>query len=178
MFSYQKILKNLEKVPKFVTKEEFCAICGICSHYATKLLKTGQIPYVKRCKQVQGEKQKHILHYYDIATKDITVFAKIHADISECNEKEEEIIKQYYKKKYKSIPDKLSIKETSQILGYDDESIRRWIAKGCLVGVRIRETYFIAKEDLIEFVTSEYYRKIFKKSDVHKFNDNQIKNLI
>ena len=178
MFSYQKILRNVENAPEFVTKDEFCTICGICPHYATKVLKNGLIPYVKRRREEQGAKRRYLFHYYDIATTDIIKFAKLYADISECNEKEEEIIKQYYTKRYEKIPDKLSIKEISELLGYDNETIRRWIEKGWTVGVKIRETYFVSKEDILNFVTSKYYRQIFKKSDVHKYNDNQIKEMI
>lgn len=81
MFSYQKILRNVENAPEFVTKDEFFTICGVCPHYATKVLKNGLIPYVKRRREEQGAKRRYLLHYYDIATTDIIKFAKLYADI-------------------------------------------------------------------------------------------------
>ena len=62
--------------------------------------------------------------------------------------------------------------------GYGKEAIRRWIISGLLVGVRRKEKFYVAKEDLILFLLSDHYRNIVRKSDIHIKRDNLIKEIL
>ena len=68
--------------------------------------------------------------------------------------------------------------EVSKVIGYGKEAIRRWIISGLLVGVRRKEKFYVAKEDLILFLLSDHYRNIVRKSDIHIKRDNLIKEIL
>ena len=178
VFSYKKILKNAKKYNEYVTKDEFCNICGICPHRATVLLKDGIIFAEKRCKSVQGNKCSHFIHYYEIAISDILNYAKANAPVSDCSKKEKSKIRFYYEKVFESAPDKISINEVSELLGYNRNSVIRWVNNNVISAVKIKERYFVAKDDLLSFVVSDYYMNIFDRSEKHMINDNRIKSFL
>ena len=178
MYSYAKIVENSKKYPEFVRKAEFCEMCGICPLTAARALKSGAVSYTKRYARAQGPRREYLVHYYDIAVKDILRFAKDKCSISECQESDLEKIKLFYIREFENLPDILRSTEVSKILGYGKEAIRRWIVSGLLCGVRRKEKYYVAKEDLILFLLSDHYRNIMRKSDIHIQRDNLIKEIL
>ena len=63
--------------------------------------------------------------------------------------------------------DTISLKEIEKLLGYEHESVRRWINRGHLKCVKAQGEEIIAKEWLISFL-SDYGFKIAKKSQKHQ----------
>lgn len=178
MYSYAKIVENSKKYPEFVRKDEFCEMCGICPRTAARALKSGTVAYTKRYARAQGPRREYLVHYYDIAVKDILRYAKDKCSLSECQESDLEKIKLFYIREFENLPDMLQSTEVSKVIGYGKEAIRRWIISGLLVGVRRKEKFYVAKEDLILFLLSDHYRNIVRKSDIHIKRDNLIKEIL
>ncbi len=178
MYSYAKIVENSKKYPEFVKKADFCDMCGICPLTAARALKSGAVAYKKRYAWEQGPHRQYLVHYYDIAVKDILRYAKDKCSIAECQESDLEKIKLFYIREFEHLPDILKSTEVSKVIGYGKEAIRRWIIGGLLVGVRRKEKFYVAKEDLILFLLSDHYRNIVRKSDIHIKRDNLIKEIL
>ena len=178
VFSYKKILNNARKYDEYVTKDEFCNICGICPHKATVLLKKRVIFAEKRCKYVHGNKRNYYLHYYEIAISDVLDYARANAPVADCSNGEKMKIRIYYEKLFEDVPDRISLKEVAKLLGYSHNSVIRWINKNVISSVKIKERYYVAKDDLLSFVISDYYINIFDRSEKHITNDYQIKEFL
>ncbi len=76
-------------------------------------------------------------------------------------------IKTYYSNKLRKLPDVLSARDVRNITGYSKEAVRKWIVGEKLVAVISRNKFIVAKEDLLEFLMSNYYLKITRKLKEH-----------
>lgn len=170
MYSYRKILENTAYFPEFVSKDEFCKICGICEKTGTKILKSGKIPFKK--------KNLRLLHYYEIAVADIIKYVDDIYKLKICEESDLEILKNYYILKFIDVPDMISSKTVQLLTGYGNESVRRWITKGFLPAVKRRERFCVSKDDLIDFMCSVKYRSIIRKSATHVEDEINIKEIL
>ena len=65
------------------------------------------------------------------------------------------------------IPDVITPKAVENILGYEHESIRRWIKNGLLRVTRAHKFEYVAREWLIDFMC-DYGFQIIKKSEKHR----------
>jgi hypothetical protein len=62
--------------------------------------------------------------------------------------------------------DALTVKEIEDLIGYDKNSVQRWITNGDLKHIVARGTYYIARAWLIDFMC-DYAFRIAKKSEKH-----------
>jgi hypothetical protein len=153
--------------PEYVTKLQFCEICGICKSTAYKLLKSGRISYEERVEQ--------LLHYYNIPLLEILQYKyekEVEGILSEDDTKKAQT---YYENILLEYDDVLSIWDIHLITGYGKETIRKWIIKGYIVAVKVREEFKVSKEDFVDFVTSQMYCNIFRKTQKHKADIAAIK---
>ena len=178
MYSYKQILKNSQNYPDFVSKRDFCDMCGICPYTAYKLLKSKTISYIKRRVWVQGPNRQYLEHHYDIPKSEILSYVKEKCSVSECSEDDIIKIRKFYELHLATYPDMLKPADICAITGYAKESVRRWIDKGLIEAYLRKEKYYIAKDDLIEFLVSDSYRNIIRKSDLNIYTDSLIKNIL
>ncbi len=153
-------MNNTENAEKqFVTKKEFCEICGISESTAYKLIKSKKIDFEK--------KRDGLLHYYDIPIQETEryKFEKEYRGI--LSESQISDIKKYYRAKMQDYPDVICANDIRAITGYGKEIIRKWIISEKILGIVVRKKFRIAKEDLIDFLASPYYARIHRKSQTH-----------
>ena len=146
---------------QFVTKSEFCKICGISSSTAYKLIKNGRISKTECCDR--------LLHYYKIPIEEIENYRKEQEKKNReaLSEHEVTVISKYYRAKMKDYPDVIESKDIQNITGYGKEIIRVWINSEKILGVVVRKRFKVAKEDLIDFLVTPYYFNIIRKSKTH-----------
>ncbi len=170
MYSYQKILENSRKYNEFISKKELCEMCGVCPHTATKILKSGKLPY---CRKIE-----RLVHFCEISVRDVLAYFKNEQRLLICDNAELKRMKLYYISKFEKAEDILSTPEIGRLTGYGKETARRWIIKGFIPAARCKERFYISKDDLIEFLCSELYAGIIRKSEVHIEDEINIKKLL
>lgn len=141
----------------YITKQEFCKLCGISEKMAYKLIKSEKIHFEK-CRD-------GLLHYYKIPIED----AWKYIESRKKNVSDENVLKisTYYRNRMKHLPDAITTKDIQEVTGYGQEAIRKWIVGEKLIGVVSRKRFIIAKEDLIDFLVSPAYVWITRKSKIH-----------
>ena len=143
----------------YVTKKEFCDLCGISQSTGYKILKSKKINFEKRCER--------LLHYYYIPISEVERFISEKKDKETITEKQQDSIRCYYRKKMKDLPMLISAKDIRDVTGYGKEAIRNWINSEKILGTVVRKRFVVAKEDLIDFLCSPYYSNIIRKSKTH-----------
>lgn len=143
----------------FVTKEQFCSLCHISKKTAYKLIKSGRI---KATKRICG-----LLHYYEIPISEISRLEKVRGNICKLDKDEIRKVRKYYSEKLKKYPDIVFSEDVQLITGYAKESVRKWIKSEKLLGIVSKRKFIIAKDDLLDFLTSQYYLGITRKSNEH-----------
>jgi len=150
---------------KFITKKEFCIMCGISESTGSKLIKNGVIPFEK-CNE-------RLLHFYAIPFQSAIDYIKQQETKGVLSDDELSKRREFYYKKTKKYPDVITAKDICIITGYGKETIRKWINSEKILGIVVRKRFKVAKEDLIDFLVTPYYENIIRKSQTH-ITDNRI----
>ena len=132
----------------YITKKEFCQECNVSKSTIGKLLKNGEINYIK-CND-------RLLHYYKIHISEVEKYKQRIANKGVLSEMQSEKMRKYYKKKLSRYPDVIDSKDIQVIIGYGKETIRKWIKNEKILGVLVRGKFKVAKDDLIDFLLSSY----------------------
>ena len=127
--------------PKTINSEQLRIILGISKRKCAWMLQNGVIP----CKDTKKK-----------STSEIRYPSELREDFSE-----------WLTKRWCNRKETFSTKELEKLLGYEHDSVRRWINRGHLKCVKAGGEEIIAKEWLISFL-SDYGFKIAKKSEKHK----------
>ena len=143
----------------YVTKKEFCKICGISESTAYKLIKSKKVNFEKR--------HDGLLHYYAIPIKEAERYIYEKTNRGVLAKEQISSIKSYYRNKMRDYPKIIDAKDIRTITGYGKEIIRKWINSEKILGVVVRKRFRVAKEDLIDFLASPYYSRIIRKSMTH-----------
>lgn len=143
----------------FVTKEQFCSLCHISKKTAYKLIKSGRIKATKR--------NCGLLHYYEIPISEISKLEKVRGDICKLDREEIRRVRKYYSEKLKKYSDIVFSEDVQLITGYAKETVRKWIKSEKLLGIVSKRKFIIAKDYLLDFLTSQYYLGITRKSNEH-----------
>lgn len=157
-----------EQYPEHITKLQFCEVCGICKSTAYKLLKSGRVSH--------EECVERLLHYYKIPLIEALQYKYDKEVKGVLSEDEIDGTRSYYENILLRYDDALSIWDIHLITGYGKETIRKWIIKGYIFAVKVREEFKVSKEDFIVFLTSQRYCNIFRKTEKDKANIAAIKN--
>ena len=153
-------MKTVENGKKqYVTKKEFCKICGISESTAYKLIKYKKVNFEK-CRE-------GLLHYYKIPICEIEKLLKEKEAKKFISDEDTETIKYYYANKMLGYPDVIDSKDIQAITGYGKEIVRVWINTEKILGIVTRGKFHVAKEDLLDFLISPYYSNIIRKSKIH-----------
>ena len=73
----------------------------------------------------------------------------------------------YLKKTTKGYPDVLTVSQIAQITGYRVHTVSRWCTEERVKSFVIRNRYMVPKAWLMDFLTSEEYNNIIRKSKKH-----------
>ena len=180
MISMITDIKELEKYPDVMSKDQFRRACHISCRKARWLLNSGHIPCVNtgkktRCYKVQ--KSDVIKFVENYRANPLLYVMPAHADkrprktergyISLSGVSPAKVIR-YYKSTLVNEPEVLTTKRVSELTGYSNNTVLTWRSKGELRGFGKNMIPFrFLKEDLIAFLASDYYDNLIKKSKLH-----------
>ena len=162
--------------PKTINSEQLRIILGISKRKCAWMLQNGVIP----CKDTEKKTRRYtieitdVIHYVNTLSENPHAYfippifsaKKSTSEIRYPNEFREDF-SEWLTKRWCHRQDTLSPKEIEKLLGYEHESVRRWINRGHLKCVKAQGEEIIAKEWLISFL-SDYGFKIAKKSEKHQ----------
>ena len=162
--------------PKTINSEQLRIILGISKRKCAWMLQNGVIP----CKDSEKKTRRYtieitdVIHYVNTVSENPNLYfippifsaKKSTAEIRYPNDLREDfsewLTKRWYQRKETLIP-----KDIEKLLGYEHDSVRRWLNRGHLKCVKAQGEEIIAKEWLITFL-SDYGFKIAKKSQKHQ----------
>ena len=162
--------------PKTINSEQLRIILGISKRKCAWMLQNGVIP----CKDTEKKTRRYtieitdVIHYMNTVSENPYAYfippifsaKKSTSEIRYPNELWEDF-SEWLIKRWCHRKDTLTPKEIETLLGYEHESVRRWINRGHLKCVKAGGDEIIAKEWLIS-VLSDYGFKIAKKSQKHQ----------
>ena len=162
--------------PKTINSEQLRIILGISKRKCAWMLQNGVIP----CNDTKKKTRRYTIEITDVIHYVNTVsenpFAHFIPPIFSAKKSTSEIrypnelragFSEWLTKRWCHRKDTLTPKEIETLLGYEHESVRRWLNRGHLKCVKAQGEEIIAKEWLISFL-SNYGFKIAKKSQKHQ----------
>ena len=163
-------------IPDTISKDQFCKICHMSKRTAGRYLGT-----VIPCSD-NGKKT----HRYSITKADFIAFLERTSErqristitpVVRCSktafsnlplsEQVTSSMHEYYEQLIKSERDILRVADICKITGYGKTIVNTWFLSGTLRYVVIRGVKHTTKENLIDFMSSDEFDKIFRKSDWH-----------
>jgi hypothetical protein len=165
--------------PKTINSEQLRIILGISKRKCAWMLQNGVIP----CKDTEKKTRRYaieitdVIHYVNTVSENPNLYfippifsaKKSTSEIRYPNELREDfsvwLTKRWCHRKETLIP-----KDIEKLIGYEHESVRRWLNRGHLKCVKAHGDEIIAKEWLIAFL-SDYRFKIAKKSQKELLNE-------
>lgn len=84
------------------------------------------------------------------------------------------VTKAYYEKKMEDLPDLLCSAQVADITGYDQKTIRTWCVEKRIKYLSIHPRVWIPKEFFMDFLLSEEYNNIPRKSQTHLHDIHKI----
>ena len=162
--------------PKTINSEQLRIILGISKRKCAWMLQNGVIP----CKDTEKKTRRYtieitdVIHYVNTVSENPFAYfippifsaKKSTSEIRYPNELREDF-SEWLTKRWCHRKDTLTPKEIEKLLGYEHESVKRWLNRGHLKCVKAQGEEIIAKEWLIAFL-SDYGFKIAKKSQKHQ----------
>ena len=162
--------------PETINSEQLRIILGISKRKCVWMLQNGVIP----CKDTEKKTRRYtieitdVIHYVNTVSENPYAYfippifsaKKSTSEIRYPNELRKNF-SEWLTKRWCHRKDTLTPKEIETLLGYEHESVRRWINRGHLKCIKAQGEEIIAKEWLIAFL-SDYGFKIAKKSEKHK----------
>ncbi len=162
-----------KKLSKTVTAEEAAKILHISKRKCSWMLENGIIP----CEDTGKKTRRYTIYRKDVlecskimdSIEFPQMFSAVKGNVKKENLTDEQIesYTTYLIKKWEGVNDVLTAKIISDVLGYNIESVRRWLRSGKLQSVIVQGDFVVAKLWLAEFCCHYGYR-IVKKSDKHK----------
>lgn len=76
-------------------------------------------------------------------------------------------IRAYYSSALQDYPDVLKFSDLMAITGYSDTTLQRWSYAGHYSGILNGRKIYYPKEEIIDFLASDYYNNIDRKSKTH-----------
>jgi len=148
-----------EAYSEHITQQQMYEICGFSKSTAYKAENSGAIPFVKEV--------NHLLHTHRIKLIDALAFKYKREHGYRQDDEYISYLRRFYDKRLKGLPDILTVSDISEITGFVEQSVQRWIGKGYLKAFAKGRGrgYRIPKESLIVFLVSPAYNSIQNKSD-------------
>ena len=181
-YSYEKLLVEY---PDTMSKNQMYRICHISKRTASYLLDSGLIKNKNSGKQTRKYtiRTADVIAYLEGRMKNPEKYAapkgyyrvrgrhrKRTESISSSQfltEKGRKLLGEFFEEKLMQIPDVVSIEQISDFTGYSTTSVSKWCAKGYLKKLYVMRKYMIPRSYLLEFMESDHFMEIRRKSDKH-----------
>lgn len=173
MCSYKQLKKEL---PPRISKEKFYKVCHISKATALHLFEVGLVPVIDTGKinNRYYVAKEDVLFYLKDREADPEKYCMAHtcwvqtydAGFTWSNTQVRKIHK-HCSNLWKDEPDLLTVIDLNRLIGYSLDAIRSWLRKGEMQSFRVRNKNYITKVSLLDFVASEKYQKIIRKSKLH-----------
>ena len=137
----RQIQDLLATYPDPMGRTGFRKACRIGTRTSIYLLQSGLVPCENTGKQIRC---------YKIAKADVAAY-----------------LRRWYERLLARQPDVLDTHQIARVTGYASRTVSRWCTEGRLKAFPYQHTYKVPKEWLLEFLTSEDYNSITRKSKAH-----------
>ncbi|WP_409969928.1 helix-turn-helix domain-containing protein [Bengtsoniella intestinalis] len=173
MDQYERLL---QKYPDYISKEQFYKICHISKSTALQLFQSNLVPVIDTKRKTRR---------YFIAKKDVIIYLrernsdpeKYH--ITRCKwmqsyessghltDARSRRIKVYITGQWQLESDVLTVADLRRLLGYQLQTIRKWLSDGTLASFKLGHIYYIPKQYAIDFVGSQTFYAFTRKTKEH-----------
>lgn len=163
-------------IPDTISKDQFCKICHMSKKTATKYLgnvipcsdngkkthrytinKTDLISFLERTSE-----RHNISLLHPVIRCSKTAFSSMPLSAAVMS-----AMHKYYSRLLKPAKDILRVADICRITGYGKTAVNTWFLSGKFRYVVIRNAKHTTKADLIAFLSSDAFDKIYRKSDWH-----------
>lgn len=168
---------ELEKYPEVLNKEQLRIVGHMSKRTALFLLENNLIPSTSTGKKTRCYKilKKDVIAFFedqDISTDKYLSPQKWYNTVVTVRKLPKERykpgkLKAYYDKKLKVYQDVMSVKDIIDLTGYSKSAVNNWISLGKLKAFHINNRFLVPKPYLLEWLLSEEYNTIERKSKKH-----------
>lgn len=178
------LLKELAKYPDPMSKTQFCRACHISNTTGEYLIESGLVPSTTVgksqwfvlvtkediCKYI--ERRQMDRRYYQKPTTDPAQHQRMQLAFSPLQALDFTVdsprkLKAWVVKQFRPLPDVLHPADVSALLGYHEHTVSRWCTEKRIPCTIYHNKALIAKKDLINFISSEGFNAINRKSELH-----------
>ncbi len=166
-----------DEIPDIITKEQLYRLCHISKTTALHLLRSGIIPCKRsdkktHCYQIKKEDVRKYLEERAVLAEEFTAPVGWYCSGHKATKKEVppvilEDMSDYYIDRLKAYPDVLTVQQIIVFTGYKKTAINNWCSKGWLKHFTKRRANMVPKVFFIEFLGSDHFRKIRRKTARH-----------
>ena len=176
-------VRELEKYPEVMSKEQMRQACHISKRTAQYLLQFDLIPHTDtgkktRCysirksdviafmtdREVNPEKYIAPDNWYKYGKVNVRAYKiRIQPPLPDDREK----CRRYYESKLSGLPDVVDVADVVAFTGYNRRTVAQWVRQGKLKALAMPGKYRIPKTCLVDWLCSEGYSDTHRKSREH-----------
>ena len=174
----------LVKYPDILSKEQFRIVGHMSKRTASYLLESKILPsrHTNKKTRCYFIKKKDIIELFDDMEKNPEKYVAPPKWYSESTQMKvspymlrytpydpvnTNKLRAYYRRKLKSYDNILSVMQVAEFTGYRSTTVTSWIRTGRMEALQLPDRYIIPKELLLDWLTSERYNAIERKSKPH-----------
>lgn len=179
------LIKELDQYPDPMSKTQFCRACHVSNSTGSYLIKSGLVPSdrIGAAKWFVVVHKSDAIAYLEHRQRDRQFYQEPPLDPSKHKQRKQpafsviqsfDFTKELPKKlqawifnQFKTLPDILSLKDCCPLLGYPKNTVSRWCMEKRISCTIYHNKFIITKKDLIEFIASEGFNAINRKSEQH-----------
>ena len=189
----EDIQKALKPYPDPMSRNDFREACKIGTRTSLYLLKSGLVPCINtgkktRCYKIfKKDVEEYLIHreidplyytapsgwYKNYPNHKPSVPALI--DRIDYQTVSYAAVREYFEKQMDSYPDVLTVKMVAEATGYNLKTVSRWCTSGRLRTIQQSPKFMVPKIWLLDFMCSEDYNHIVRKSNEHNDLIHKIK---
>ena len=169
-----------DKLPDILTKEQFYRLAHVSKKTARELLVSGTVPCINNGKKThcyeisKADARAYIERPYAQEHREENPISRIeaHADIPEMTgplpKETKNSLHAYYTLLLSDCTDLLTTMEVIALTGYTRATVNGWCRDRRVSSFICRNTYHITKASLIDFLCTNRFRGIIRKTEWHK----------
>ena len=189
----EDIQRALKPYPDPMSRNDFREACKIGTRTSLYLLKSGLVPCINtgkktRCYKIfKKDVEEYLIHreidplyytapsgwYKNYPNHKPSVPALI--DRIDYQTVSYAAVREYFEKQMDSYPDVLTVKMVAEATGYNLKTVSRWCTSGRLRTIQQSPKFMVPKIWLLDFMCSEDYNHIVRKSNEHNDLIHKIK---
>lgn len=172
----------LRGYPEYISADQMYRICHICKKTCRYLLENKLVPNIDSGKKTRRYRIKtlDVVHYLkdreinpeyykppkNYYLSDYKPKSK-HPFGRPLNDDDFKAIRSFYEMVLCNTPDVMTVEQVSQVTGYCKNSVAKWCSKKHLKSFFIRQSYYVPKEYLLDFLLSSCFMGVAVKSTKH-----------